>query len=134
MKLTGSIDRKMKTNSDSLPMTPDVVLPYCRDLSEWPERWMGVEEALPVGHRLVEYFMPFLLHLAESGLSILGLGPQNEMTLGTMIYWALNYGALLQNLWWWWATPVIILIVLFISLYLVHLGLDEVANPRLRGA
>jgi len=27
---------------------------------------------------------------------------------------------------------VIALIVLFLALYLVHLGLDEVANPRLR--
>lgn len=70
--------------------------------------------------------------LAESGLSILGLGPQTEMTLGMMIFWSLNYGAILQNLWWWWATPVIVLMVLFLSLYLVHLGFDEVANPRLR--
>ena len=71
--------------------------------------------------------------LAESGLSILGLGPQQDMTLGMMIYWALNYGALLQNLWWWWATPVMTLIVVFLALYLVHVGLDEVSNPRLRG-
>jgi peptide/nickel transport system permease protein len=70
--------------------------------------------------------------LTESGLSILGLGSQRDMTLGMMIFWALNYGALLQNLWWWWFTPVLSLIVLFLALYLVHLGLDEVANPRLR--
>lgn len=30
---------------------------------------MGQEEDLPPGRRLVEYFMPFLLHLATSGLS-----------------------------------------------------------------
>ena len=30
---------------------------------------MGEEKDLPVGRQLVEYFMPFLLHLAESGLS-----------------------------------------------------------------
>ena len=72
--------------------------------------------------------------LAESGLSILGLGPQREMTLGTMIYWALSFSAILQNLWWWWLTPVVTLIVLFLALYTVHLGLDEVGNPRLRTA
>jgi peptide/nickel transport system permease protein len=71
--------------------------------------------------------------LAESGLSILGLGPQQQMTLGQMIYWALNYGALLQNMWWWWAVPVLMLIALFLALYLVHVGLDELSNPRLRG-
>ena len=70
--------------------------------------------------------------LAESGLSILGLGPQNEMTLGMMIFWALDYSAIFLNYWWWWLTPVVTLIVLFLSLYLVHLGLDEVGNPRLR--
>jgi len=70
--------------------------------------------------------------LAESGLSILGLGPSREMTLGMMIYWALNYSAIFQNLWWWWLAPVITLMALFLSLYLVHIGFDEVSNPRLR--
>jgi peptide/nickel transport system permease protein len=70
--------------------------------------------------------------LAESGLSILGLGPQQEMTLGMMIYWALSYSAIFLNLWWWWLTPVVTLMALFLSLYLVHLGLDEVGNPRLQ--
>src|SRR5215203_3364269 len=70
--------------------------------------------------------------LAESGLSILGLGPQQEMTLGTMIYWSLSYSSIFLNLWWWWLIPVVTLMALFLSLYLVHLGLDEVGNPRLR--
>ena len=30
---------------------------------------MGEDKDLPPGRRLVEYFMPFLLHLAKSGLS-----------------------------------------------------------------
>lgn len=71
--------------------------------------------------------------LAESGLSILGLGPQQEMTLGTMIYWSVQaYSAIFLNYWWWWLTPVATLMTLFLALYLVHLGLDEVGNPRLR--
>jgi hypothetical protein len=59
-------------NPNSPPSTPAALLPYCRDcrdLSEWPERWMGVEEDLAPGARLIEYFMPFLVHLTESGLS-----------------------------------------------------------------
>ena len=66
------VDKKMKTNPDSLPSTPAALLPYrrdCRDLQEWPERWMGVENDLPPGRRLVACFMPFLLHLAGSALS-----------------------------------------------------------------
>ena len=73
--------------------------------------------------------------LAEAGLSILGLGPQTQMTLGMMIYWStINTSSLLQNLWWWWTTPVIALMLFFVSLYLIHLGLDEISNPRLRSA
>ncbi|HEV2109549.1 MAG TPA: ABC transporter permease, partial [Thermomicrobiales bacterium] len=94
-----------------------------------------VRELLPhmltwLGANFLNAFIAAIL--AESGLSILGLGPQREMTLGTMIYWALLNGAVFQNLWWWWLTPVLTLIVLFLALYLVHLGLDEVGNPRLR--
>src|ERR1700721_2157267 len=66
------VDTKMKTNPDSPPVTSAALLPYCRDcrdLSEWPERWMGEEKDLPVGRQLVEYFTPFLVHLAEPGCS-----------------------------------------------------------------
>ncbi|HIC90397.1 MAG TPA: ABC transporter permease [Anaerolineae bacterium] len=83
-----------------------------------------------LGANFVNAFIAAIL--AEAGLSIIGLGPQKEMTLGMMIYWALSYGAILQNLWWWWLTPVLTLICLFLSLYLIHLGFDEVSNPRLR--
>ncbi|MFQ5793504.1 MAG: ABC transporter permease [Candidatus Bipolaricaulia bacterium] len=70
--------------------------------------------------------------LAESGLSILGLGPQREMTLGMMIYWALQFNALFNQFWWWWSAPVLTLTLIFLSLYLMHLGFDEVINPRIR--
>ncbi len=84
-----------------------------------------------LGANFVNAFIAAIL--AEAGLSLLGLGPQREMTLGMMVYWALSYGAILQNLWWWWLIPVLALICLFLSLYLIHLGLDEVSNPRLAG-
>lgn len=83
-----------------------------------------------LGANFVNAFLAAVL--AESGLSLLGLGPQREMTLGMMIYWALSYGAILQNLWWWWLIPVLTLMCLFLSLYMIHLGLDEVSNPRLQ--
>jgi len=69
--------------------------------------------------------------LTESGLSILGLGPQ-EMTLGMMIYWALSYAAVFKGMWWWWGSAVFTLTSIFFSLYLIHLGFDEVINPRMR--
>ncbi|MDQ3779823.1 MAG: ABC transporter permease [Chloroflexota bacterium] len=105
-------------------------------------RLSGMGDMEIIGRELLPHMMAWLganflnafiaAILAESGLSILGLGPQQEMTLGMMIYWALNYSAIFLNLWWWWLTPVVTLMALFLSLYLVHLGLDEVGNPRLR--
>jgi peptide/nickel transport system permease protein len=72
--------------------------------------------------------------LAAIGLEVLGLGPQSEPTLGMTIFWSIYYGALLRGMWWWWAPPVVIIIVLFIGLFLIAAGLDEVANPRARRA
>jgi peptide/nickel transport system permease protein len=94
-----------------------------------------VRELIPhmaqwLGANFVNAFIAAVL--AESGLSILGLGPQRQMTLGMMIYWSLSYSAIFQNLWWWWLAPVVTLTVLFLALYLIHIGLDEVSNPRLR--
>jgi peptide/nickel transport system permease protein len=70
--------------------------------------------------------------LASIGLSALGLGPQNEASLGLTIYWAIFYGALIRQLWWWFAPPIVITIVLFVGLFMTTAGLDRIANPRLR--
>ncbi len=71
--------------------------------------------------------------LAETGLEALGLGPTRIPTLGTNIYNALNSSALSRGLWWWWGFPILILMLIFISLFLITLGLDEIANPRRKG-
>jgi hypothetical protein len=42
---------------------------YCRDLDEWPRSWMGFEEDLPPGERMVAHFRPFLEHLVRLELS-----------------------------------------------------------------
>ena len=70
--------------------------------------------------------------LASVGLEAMGLGPQNEPTLGMTVYWIMQFSAFLLGLWWWILPPVVILIVLFVGLYLLNAGLDELANPRLR--
>ena len=70
--------------------------------------------------------------LTTVGMDALGLGPQNQPTLGNTIYWAIRYSAALNGLWWWWTPPVLALALVFGSLYLVTAGLDPIANPRLR--
>lgn len=70
--------------------------------------------------------------LASIGLEVLGLGPFEAPTLGMTLYWV-NYNAAIVNGWfWWWVPPIIVIAVLFIGLFLVAVGLDEIANPRVR--
>jgi peptide/nickel transport system permease protein len=70
--------------------------------------------------------------LASIGLEALGLGPQNEPTVGMTIYWALKFNALLRGMWWWWLPPIVVVVLMFIGLFLISVGLDEIANPRRR--
>ena len=70
--------------------------------------------------------------LASIGLEALGLGPQNEPTVGMTIYWALLFNALLRGMWWWWLPPIVVVMLLFLALLLLSAGLDEIANPRRR--
>lgn len=72
--------------------------------------------------------------LASVGLEALGLGPRQEPTLGMTIYWMIVEGAFLRGLWWWIVAPVGVLVTLFVGMYLIVIGLDEFANPRLRQA
>ena len=54
-------------------------------------------------------------------------------TMGMTIYWVLfAFNALIRGLWWWWLMPITFIVLLFISLFLISAGLDELANPRVR--
>jgi peptide/nickel transport system permease protein len=70
--------------------------------------------------------------LASVGLEAIGLGPQNEPTVGMTIYWSIQFNSLLRGMWWWWGFPIFFIVFLFVSLFLISAGLDQVANPRLR--
>ncbi len=72
--------------------------------------------------------------LAAAGLEILGLGPTRIPTLGMTINHALGASAIFRGMWWWWGFPILLLVLIFVALFLMTVGLDEVANPRLRGA
>ncbi|HZQ07295.1 MAG TPA: ABC transporter permease [Anaerolineae bacterium] len=72
--------------------------------------------------------------LTAASLEALGLGPPRIPTLGTTIYTAIYSSAIIRGLWWWWGPPIVVLVLIFASLFLITVGLDEIANPRLRGA
>ena len=69
--------------------------------------------------------------LASIGLEALGLGPIDSPTIGMTLYWVI-YSALLLGMWWWFIPPIAIIVILFVGLFNLAVGLDEVANPRLR--
>ena len=70
--------------------------------------------------------------LASVGLEALGLGTNDVHTLGTMIYWAQKYSAVLRGQWWWFGPPIGMIAMIFIGLFFVSAGVDRFANPRLR--
>lgn len=71
--------------------------------------------------------------LGATGLEALGLGPTRVPSLGMIINYALRSSALVRGMVWWWLPPIIALIIIFTGFFLMTIGLDEIANPRLRG-
>jgi peptide/nickel transport system permease protein len=70
--------------------------------------------------------------LALVGIQILGLGPLFTPNLGMILQSAYQGAAIFRGMWWWWLPPTVTLMLIFISLFLISVALDELANPRLR--
>ncbi|MFX0063195.1 MAG: ABC transporter permease [Candidatus Hermodarchaeota archaeon] len=72
--------------------------------------------------------------VAEAGISMLGLGPdpQQYVTLGTMLYWAIQNETIRSGFWWLYLPPGLIITFFWMALYIIHANMDEVFNPRLR--
>jgi len=68
----------------------------------------------------------------ETALGVFGLSSMEKATIGTTIYWAMNYQALLRGKWWWIGTPIVTVILMITSLYYISIGLGEMLNPRSR--
>ncbi len=68
----------------------------------------------------------------EITLAILGLLDLSVPTLGTMLYWAINYQAVLLGRWWWVLTPIVLSILLFVALYWLSVSISEYLDPRRR--
>ncbi|GLV53486.1 hypothetical protein KDH_03390 [Dictyobacter sp. S3.2.2.5] len=70
--------------------------------------------------------------LAAAGLEFLGLGDIRSVSWGSMFYWAQNGQALIQGAWWWFVPPGACVVLLGAGLTFINIGIDEVADPRLR--
>jgi peptide/nickel transport system permease protein len=65
-------------------------------------------------------------------LAVLGLGPLREPLIGNLIWAAQTQGAFFNGWWWWPLIPAFAMILILGALALVNMGLDELANPRVR--
>lgn len=69
---------------------------------------------------------------ADAGLAFLGFENINIISWGTMLYWAANSSALLQEAWWTFVPPGLCIALVSFALTMLIYALDEVTNPRLR--
>lgn len=81
--------------------------------------------------------MAFVLQLSsgvlnEAGLSLLGLGPSQNISLGKMLQNALQGEALRTGAYWAILPQTVLLSLIAFSLLLLQSSLDELFNPRLR--
>lgn len=65
-------------------------------------------------------------------LAVLGLGPLREPLMGNIIWAAQGQSAFFNNWWWWPIAPATAMVLILGSLSLINMGLDELANPRVR--
>jgi peptide/nickel transport system permease protein len=74
----------------------------------------------------------FAAVFASFYLAVLGLGPLREPLLGNIIWSAQSQGAFFNGWWWWPVIPALAMVLILGSLALINMGLDELANPRVR--
>jgi peptide/nickel transport system permease protein len=72
--------------------------------------------------------------LAAAGLQFIGLGNPNDLSWGTMLYWAENNEALMTGSPLWIIAPGACIALLGVAVAFINYAVDELANPSLRGA
>ena len=95
---------------------------------------------------ITRYILPFVAPLvlaqfiltidiaiaAEAFLSFLGLGDLSEISWGTMLYFAFNFGAFTLGAYWYFLPPGIMIVATILSLSALSHGIEELVNPLLR--
>jgi peptide/nickel transport system permease protein len=70
--------------------------------------------------------------LAETTLSLLGLGDPRNVSWGGIINDAFTAGALSAGYWWWIIPPGVCICLVTLAFTMCGYALDEVLNPRIR--
>ena len=71
--------------------------------------------------------------LAETTLSVLGLGDPTRVSWGSMLDDAFQVGAMTTGAWWFIVPPGVCVVLVVLAFTLIGQALEEVLNPRLKG-
>jgi len=82
-------------------------------------------------------FMVFILQtasgiLSEAAISMIGLGPYDTVSLGTILNQAMRNEALSEGAWWSFIPAAALITVIVFALYVINTSMEGVFNPRLR--
>ncbi|MDG5814086.1 ABC transporter permease [Chitinispirillales bacterium ANBcel5] len=82
-------------------------------------------------------FMVFIMQtasgiLTEASISMIGLGPFDTVSLGTILNDSMRNEALNDGAWWAFIPAVILVTLIAFALYVINTSMEGVFNPRLR--
>lgn len=66
----------------------------------------------------------------EAALAVIGLSNLSVPTLGSALYWALNYNAMMTRQYTWIMAPVVATVLLFLGLFLTSTGYNDLFATR----
>jgi peptide/nickel transport system permease protein len=66
----------------------------------------------------------------EAALAVIGLSNLSVPTLGSALYWALNYNAMMTKQYSWILAPVVATVILFLGLFLTSTGYNDLFATR----
>ena len=70
--------------------------------------------------------------LAETTLSLLGLGDPNSVSWGGIIFDSFEAGSITAGYWWWLIPPGLMIVFVTLAFTMCGYALDEVLNPKIR--
>ncbi|MFP4416029.1 MAG: ABC transporter permease [Fibrobacterota bacterium] len=98
---------------------------------------LGIVLVHIIPYLLSYVFMVFIMQtasgiLSEASISMIGLGPYDTVSLGTILQQAMNNEALGDGAWWAFIPAALLVTVIVFSFYVLNTSMEGVFNPRLR--
>ncbi|MGI0090780.1 MAG: ABC transporter permease [Nitrososphaerales archaeon] len=129
--LWGGVARGIRSQVSSVKNLPYVNAARTSGLSDWQIVWRVIAPA--VGSIGMAYFV-LIVSVAivlAAAVEFLGVGSLAEVSWGSMLYFAQQYGFFSGD-WWWVLAPGLLLALTATGFALIGFSVEETLNPRLR--